>query len=85
MLRWLTDRPTGATLAVPDLVLNSNPRMPKAAKKLGRTLDRGLPRVVWLPTKQAVYIEAPCRGACGRNWSRKRPAVAHAACTADCL
>jgi len=85
MVRWLTRCATGATLAIPDLVRDSNPRMRMAARKL----DLRLPRVVWLPTKFAVYSEAwiaaPCRDACLRIWPPKRPMLVHAAPTSNNL
>jgi hypothetical protein len=80
-MRRLTHSPTGATLAIPDLVHNSNSPMRGASRKL----DPGLPRVVWLPSQYAACIQAPCRDACRRNWSRKRPAVVHAASIPDHL
>jgi hypothetical protein len=59
-MRRLTRRPTGANLAIPDLVRYSNPRMPKAAMKLGRTLSFDLPRAVWFPSKSIVWLCVAC-------------------------
>jgi hypothetical protein len=81
MVRRLTRRAGRATLAIPDLVRDSNTRISKAARKL----DLGLPRVVWLPTQTTICLEAPCRGARRRSWPSKRPALVHAVLIADNL